>query len=116
MKTSGKIALLITVPIVLGSIGFGVMVKRADYNEIAHNYNYNTGYYKDQTAIGKEFIQEGAGGAPSVSKGTQPFNSPLPDDLSVESLINWVTSLNISQTRKDLIINSLRMTGQARYE
>jgi hypothetical protein len=116
MKTSGKIALLITVPIVFGSIGFGVMVKRADYDEIAHNYNYNTGYYKDQTAIGKEFIQEGAGGAPSVSSGTQPFNTPLPDDLSVESLTNWVTSLNISQTRKDLIINSLRMTGQARYE
>ena len=116
MKISEKVALLIVTPILLGSIGYGVMVKRADYDEIAHNYNYNTGYHKDQTAVGKQFIQDGAGGISSSSGGTQPFNTPLPDDLSVDSLINWTNSLNISQTRKDLIINSLRMTGQARYE
>lgn len=116
MKISEQIAILIITPIILGSIGYGIMVKRADYDEIAHNYNYNTGYYKDQTAVGRQFIQDGAGGISSSSVGTQPFNTPLPDDLSVDSLINWANSLNISQTRKDLIINSLRMTGQARYE
>ena len=116
MKISEKVALLIITPILLGSIGYGVMVKRADYDEISYNYNYNTGYHKDQTAVGKQFIQDGAGGTISSSGGTQPFNTPLPDDLSVDSLIDWANSLNISQTRKDLIISSLRMTGQARYE
>lgn len=116
MKISEQIAILIITPIILGSIGYGMMIKRADSDEIAHRYNYNTGYHKDQTAVGKQFIQDGAGGISSSSQGTQPFNTPLPDDLSVDSLINWANSLNISQTRKDLIINSLRMTGQARYE
>lgn len=116
MKISEQIAILIITPIILGSIGYGMMIKRADSDEIAHRYNYNTGYHKDQTAIGKQFIQDGAGGISSSSQGTQPFNTPLPDDLSVDSLINWANSLNISQMRKDLIINSLRMTGQARYE
>ena len=116
MKISEQIAILIITPIILGSIGYGMMIKRAGSDEIAHRYNYNTGYHKDQTAVGKQFIQDGAGGISSSSQGTQPFNTPLPDDLSVDSLINWANSLNISQTRKDLIINSLRMTGQARYE
>lgn len=116
MKISEQIAILIITPIILGSIGYGMMIKRADSDEIAHRYNYNTGYHKDQTAVGKQFIQDGAGGISSSSQGTQPFNTPLPDDLSVDSLINWTNSLNISQARKDLIINSLRMTGQARYE
>lgn len=116
MKISEQIAILIITPIILGSIGYGMMIKRADSDEIAHSYNYNTGYHKDQTAVGKQFIQDGAGGISSSSQGTKPFNTPLPDDLSVDSLINWANSLNISQTRKDLIINSLRMTGQARYE
>lgn len=116
MKISEQIAIIIVTPIILGSIGYGMMIKRADSDEIARNYNYNTGYHKDQTAVGKQFIQDGAGGISSSSQGTQPFNTPLPDDLSVDSLISWANSLNISQTRKDLIINSLRMTGQARYE
>lgn len=114
MKTSLKIALLIATPIVIGIVSYGVMLKQADYDSITMDYRYNTGYYKDQKAIGREFIKDGPGEG-EYTTGSVPFDTPLPDDLSVNSLINWVNSLRISDERKSLIINSLQMSGQARY-
>lgn len=112
MKTSLKIALLIATPIVIGVVSYGIMLKQADVDSITTDYRYNTGYYKDQKAIGRDFIENGTG---EYSSGLAPFNTPLPDDLSVDSLINWVNSLKLSEKRKSLIINSLQMSGQARY-